>query len=112
MPRVLHIFASLSQAPPLYLVPVKVNESPLLDEERSRRFFYTFFPWVNEQLTCVYAYLKTKVSKVGSIRLCSSLRRLHHCITDFEEIAAHDVEQGETPIDWTLDAHYIPRVQE
>jgi hypothetical protein len=89
-----------------------LGEEEALSEEPSLQFFRIFSPWVNEQLICVYAYLEAKVCKGESVRLFLLLPRLDHYIPAFDEIAAHDVEWGEMPIDWTPDAHYIPYVQE
>ncbi|KAF4969867.1 hypothetical protein FZEAL_10149 [Fusarium zealandicum] len=57
------------------------------------RFFSVFSPWVNEQLVCVYAYLRRSVGDA------------------FDQLGAHDVEWGQLPIQWGLDVNQTPRVQ-
>ncbi|KAJ4177747.1 hypothetical protein NW767_014896 [Fusarium falciforme] len=62
-------------------------------EELVEKYFSMFSPWVNEQLVCVYAYLERKVRET------------------FDQLAAHDVEWGEMPIEWDEDANESPYIQ-
>jgi hypothetical protein len=53
-------------------------------------FLWVWPPWVNEQLACVFEYLKVKLSGF------------------FDEVAAHDVEWGYRRVDWIEPTVAIP----
>ncbi|KAF9869875.1 hypothetical protein CkaCkLH20_12674 [Colletotrichum karsti] len=76
----------------LFCIPCKVGR-PLSCEEITRCFFSSFSPWVNEQMLCVYAYLERKVAEA------------------FDDVAAHDVDHGEMPIDWEEDGTESSHIQ-
>ncbi|OQV00125.1 hypothetical protein CLAIMM_05663 [Cladophialophora immunda] len=65
-----------------------------LADQSDSQFFNEFSPWVNEQLICVYIFLERSVAEA------------------FEDLAAHDVEWGELPVDWDEDADQSPPIQE